>query len=122
MARISAADLARLVTRDLALEVTYQRRHAMRLHRRQQRIEFARGELLDLFQCAALKHRLEPRIDPRIKLIALRRQEQRAKRAFGQQRRQALAMPIGERTPGGLDYLKRARHACTIARLEALGG
>src|ERR1700733_14070174 len=45
MARIGAADLAGFVARDLALEVTYQRRHAMSLHRRQQRIELARGEL-----------------------------------------------------------------------------
>ena len=31
-------------------------------------------------------------------------------------------MPVGQRPPGGLDHLERARYACTIARLEPLGG
>ena len=31
-------------------------------------------------------------------------------------------MPIGQRTPGGLDHFERARDAGAVARLEALGG
>src|SRR5579871_5020353 len=63
MPRIGAADLARLCQRDLALEMPDQRRHAMRLHRRQQRIEVSRGELRDFVQRALLQHRLETLID-----------------------------------------------------------
>src|SRR5665213_1698061 len=42
MAGIGAADRGRLVQRDLALQMPDQRRHAVGLHRWQQRIELAR--------------------------------------------------------------------------------
>ena len=50
----------------------------MGLHRRQQGIELSRGKPLDLFQRAGAQHRVEPCIDPRVKLVALGREEQRA--------------------------------------------
>ena len=85
--------------RDLAPEMPDQRRHAMGLHRRQQRIELSRGESRDLVERAASQHRIEARVDPRIERVALRREEQRGERARRQQRRQAFAMPVGSARP-----------------------
>src|SRR6266403_1222833 len=44
MAGVGAADFGGLLARDLAAEVADQGRHAMGLHRRQQRIEFSLGQ------------------------------------------------------------------------------
>ena len=94
----------------------------MGLHRRQQWIEPPRGQRCDLLQRARLQHRVEPRIDPRIKLVAIGREKHRAELARRQQRRQSVAMPVGQRTPGRLDHFQRARDAAAVARLQALGG
>ena len=45
----------------------------------------------------AVQHRVEARIDPRIELVAVGREEQRAELRRRQQRRQAVAMPVGQR-------------------------
>ena len=78
MAGVGAADFGGLFVGDLAAEVADQGWHAMGLHRRQQGIELSRGQRGDLLQRARGQHRFEPRIDPRVKLIAFGCEEQRS--------------------------------------------
>ena len=49
------------------------------------------------------------------------RETPRANVSRRQQRRQSVAMPVGQRTPGGLDHFERARDAAAVARLQAFG-
>src|SRR6202022_758251 len=84
VAGIGAADRRRLLKRDLSLKMPEQRRHAMGLHRRQQRIEMPCRQRRDFLQRARCKHRVEARIDPRIKLIAIGREKQRAEFSWRQ--------------------------------------
>src|SRR3954471_20337935 len=121
MAGIGAADFGGLFARDLAAEGADQGWYAMGLHRRQERIELSTGERGDLLQRARVQHRVEPRIDPRVKLLAFRREEQRAEFVWRQQRRQALAMPVGQRTAGGFDDLQCTGNPRAVARLQAFG-
>ena len=64
--RVEPGAARRLLERDLAGEMTDQPRHAVRLHRRQQRIELARRKLPHLVQRPGGQHRVEAGIDPGI--------------------------------------------------------
>ncbi len=94
----------------------------MRLHRRQQGIEFSRCQAGYFLQRARAEHRIETRIDPRVERFALGLKKQRAELALRQQRRWAFAMPVGERAPGRLNNFQRAGDARAVARLQTFGG
>src|SRR5665213_3007207 len=118
MPSVAAADLSGLFQRDFALQMRHQRRYAMGLHRRQQGIEFSRSERGDLVQRASFQHGIEPGINPRVERIAIGREKQRATSARRYSRRQSVAMPVGQRAAGRLDYFDRAGDAGAVARLQ----
>ena len=120
-AGVALAAFGRLLDRDLAAQMPDQPRHAVRLHRRQQRIEPARGER------AAPRRARRPRASRR----SARRCGDRARarsaarkiltaRAASSDRRHALAVPVGERAAGRQHDLERAGDARAVVRHQPL--
>ena len=121
-AGVALAALGGFGERDLAREVAHQPRHAMRLHRRQARIEAARSERRDLVKRAGCQHRVEARVDATIELGTIGI-EKHLDRAGGVERGlHAVAVPVGERTPGRQNHLERAGDAGAIARHQPVRG
>ena len=108
-AGVGLAALGRLGERDLAREMPPQPRHAVRLHRRQHRVEIARGERPHLVERAGRQHGVEARVDPAAQLGAVddqknlqRRIRHRASPACrrGASRRANVRSPPGPRARG----------------------
>src|SRR5690242_15359434 len=71
---VSGVGLAKrrcLLKADRSPKVADQRRYAVRLHRRQERVELSLREPSHFFQRAALEHRIKTRINSRIEQIAV---------------------------------------------------
>ena len=122
VAGVGAADRGGVLQTELAAQMPDQSRHAMRLHRGQQRIEASGGEPLDLLQGAGAQHGVETGIDAGIEFVALGREKHGAKAVLWQQRRLALMVPIQQRAAGRLDHLQRTRDPRSITQVQAVRG
>jgi hypothetical protein len=102
MPGVALAALGGVGEQHLAGEMTDQPGNPMGLHRRQQRIESPVVERAHLIERAGRKHRVEARIDTAIECCTLRRQKQFGDAGAAKERRQAVAVPVGDRTAGRL--------------------
>ena len=93
----------------------------MRLENGTERVKPAAHQRPHFLDGACRHHGIEARIDPSLELVTVGRQEQFDRPAGLDQRRHAVAMPIGKRPPGRVEHFERTRDPHPIARPQ-LGG
>ena len=94
----------------------------MRLHRRQGVRQAAGVERPHLLERALRQHGLEPALDPALQFVALRMQENLDRAIRIDDRRQSLAVPVGDRPAGRLQHFQRPQNSRAVARHDPAGG
>src|SRR4051794_31847690 len=94
---VALAAFCRFVERDLAREISDEPGHAMRLHRRQRRVEMTRRELSHFVERAGRQHGVEARVDAAVELGAIDVEKYLDGVGRIDRWRQALTMPVRER-------------------------
>ena len=111
----------RLVQGDLACEVPPQPWHTMGLHRWQHRVEPAPGKGPHLVQRAGRQHGIEAGVDPAVQLGTVDDEKDLQRLSRVNDRRKAIAVPVGQRSSGRLQHFERAGDPHPVAGLEPLG-